>query len=49
MTVIIAMLFFWLFLPLFLPLAFWIWNIYDAYNICNAYNRRLLETGNPPW
>ena len=49
MTVIIAMFFFWLFVPLFLPLGFWIWNIYDAYNICNAYNWSLLETGNPPW
>ena len=49
MTVVIALLFFWLILPLFLPLAFWIWNIFDAYNICNDYNRRLLQTGNPPW
>jgi len=49
MTVIIAMFFFWLFVPLFLPLGFWIWNIYDAYNLCNAYNWSLLETGNPPW
>jgi len=49
LTVIIAMFFFWLILPLFLPLAFWIWNIFDAYNICNEYNRRLVQTGNPPW
>ena len=49
LTAIIAVLFFWLIFPLFLPLAFWIWNIFDAYNICNEYNRRLLQTGNPPW
>jgi TM2 domain-containing membrane protein YozV len=49
LTVIIALFFFWLILPLFLPLAFWIWNIFDAYNICNEYNRRLMQTGNPPW
>ena len=49
LTVIIALFFFWLILPLFLPLAFWIWNIFDAYNICNEYNKRLLQTGNPPW
>jgi TM2 domain-containing membrane protein YozV len=49
LTAIIALFFFWLILPLFLPLAFWIWNIFDAYNICNEYNRRLLQTGNPPW
>ena len=49
LTVIIALFFFWLILPLFLPLAFWIWNIFDAYNICKEYNRRLMQTGNPPW
>jgi TM2 domain-containing membrane protein YozV len=49
LTAIIALFFFWLILPLFLPLAFWIWNIFDAYNLCNEYNRRLLQTGNPPW
>lgn len=48
-TAIIALLFFWLILPLFLPLAFWIWNIFDAYNLCNEYNRRLIQTGTPPW
>lgn len=49
MTVIIGLFLWFLFLPLFLPLAFWIWNIYDAYNICNQYNRSLLATGSPPW
>lgn len=49
LTAIIAVLFFWLILPLFLPLAFWIWNIFDAYNVCNEYNRRLMQTGTPPW
>jgi len=49
LTAIIALFFFWLILPLFLPLAFWIWNIFDAYNICNEYNKRLIQTGNPPW
>ena len=49
LTAIIALLFFWLILPLFLPLAFWIWNIFDAYNLCNEYNRRLIQTGTPPW
>ena len=49
LTAIVALFFFWLIFPIFLPLAFWIWNIFDAYNICNEYNRRLLQTGNPPW
>lgn len=49
LTVIIAMFLWYLFLPVFLPLAFWIWNIYDAYNICKEYNRSLIATGNPPW
>jgi TM2 domain-containing membrane protein YozV len=49
LTAIIALFFFWLILPLFLPLAFWIWNIFDAYNICNEYNSSLVQTGNPPW
>lgn len=49
LTAIIALLFFWLILPMFLPLAFWIWNIFDAYNLCNEYNRRLIQTGTPPW
>jgi hypothetical protein len=34
---------------LFLPLAFWIWNIFDAYNVSNEYNRRLAQSGSPPW
>ncbi|HII85931.1 TPA: zinc-ribbon domain-containing protein [Candidatus Bathyarchaeota archaeon] len=49
LTAIIAVFFFWLIFPMFLPLAFWIWNIYDAYKICNDYNRVLLQTGKPPW
>ena len=49
LTAIIAVFFFWLILPLFLPLAFWIWNIFDAYNLCNEYNRRLSQSGSPPW
>jgi TM2 domain-containing membrane protein YozV len=49
LTAIIAVLFFWLIFPLFLPLAFWIWNIFDAYRLCNEYNRHLLQSGTPPW
>ena len=49
LTVIIAVFFFWLILPIFLPLAFWIWNIFDAHRLCNEYNRRLLQSGTPPW
>ncbi len=48
-TVIIAILLFWLIIPLFLPFAFWLWNIFDAYNLCKEYNRLLMQTGNPPW
>jgi len=48
-TDFIAILFFWLILPLFLPLAFWIWNVFDANNLCKEYNRRLMQTGNSPW
>lgn len=46
---LIAALLFWLIIPLLLPLAFWIWNILDAYNLCNEYNARLAQTGTPPW
>ncbi len=49
LSVLLALFFFWLLLPLLLPLAVWIWNIFDASNICKDYNRRLIETGNPPW
>ena len=49
LTAIIALFFFWLILPIFLPLAFWIWNIFDAANLCREYNRLLVQTGNPPW
>ena len=48
-TIVIAVLLFWLILPLFLPLAFWLWNIFDAYNLCKEYNKLLMQTGNPPW
>jgi hypothetical protein len=34
---------------LFFPLIFWIWNIYDAYNLCKEYNIILTQTGRPPW
>jgi TM2 domain-containing membrane protein YozV len=49
LTVIVAVLFFWLIFPIFLPLVFWIWNVFDAYRLCNEYNRRLLQTGTPPY
>jgi len=49
LSAILALFFFWLLIPLLLPLAVWIWNIFDANNICKEYNRRLMETGNPPW
>jgi TM2 domain-containing membrane protein YozV len=39
-SAIIALFFFWLIAPLFLPLAFWIWNVFDAGNQCNEYNSR---------
>ena len=48
-TVFIAFLLFWLILPLFFPLAFWLWNIFDAYYLCREYNRLLIQSGNPPW
>jgi TM2 domain-containing membrane protein YozV len=49
LTVVIAVFFFWLIIPIFLPMAFWIWNIFDAYRLCGEYNRRLLQSGTPPW
>ena len=30
-------------------IVLWVWNIFDAYKQANEYNRRLRETGNPPW
>lgn len=30
-------------------LAFWIWNIVDAYNTAKEYNTYLTNNGNPPW
>jgi TM2 domain-containing membrane protein YozV len=48
-AVIVAVFFFWLIFPIFLPFAFWVYNIYDAYQLCLEYNRRLVQTGVPPW
>jgi TM2 domain-containing membrane protein YozV len=48
-AVILAVLFFWLIFPLLLPFAFWVYNIYDAYHLCEEYNRHLAQTGTPPW
>ncbi len=48
-SVILAVLFFWTIVALFLPLAFWLWNIFDAYNVCLQYNRLLAQTGKAPW
>ena len=28
---------------------YWIWNIYDAYNLAKKYNQELMRTGQPPW
>ncbi len=37
-------------LLLWIPLLiYWIWNIYDAYNLAKQYNRELMRTGSPPW
>ena len=30
-------------------LIFWVWQIYDAYNITEEYNNALRATGQPPW
>jgi TM2 domain-containing membrane protein YozV len=49
LAVILAVLFFWLIFPLFLPLAFWIYNVYDAYQLCNEYNHYLAQNGKAPW
>ena len=46
---ILAALFWWTIVALFLPLIFWIWNIFDAYSLCMQYNRILAQTGRPPW
>jgi TM2 domain-containing membrane protein YozV len=46
---VLAVLFWWTIITLFLPFAFWVWNIFDAYNLCLQYNRQLSETGKPPW
>jgi len=46
---ILAAIFFWTIVALFLPLIFWIWNIFDAYNLAVQYNRLLAQTGRPPW
>ena len=35
---------------LWIPLlVYWVWNIYDAYNLAKEYNQELMRTGNPPW
>ena len=35
---------------LWIPMLFyWVWNIYDAYNLARRYNQELARTGNPPW
>ena len=46
---VLAVLFWWTIIALFLPFAFWVWNIFDAYNLCVQYNKQLAETGKPPW
>ena len=38
-AVIFGVLFFWLILPLFIPLLFWVYNIYDAHNQAEKINR----------
>jgi len=30
-------------------IAFWIWNMFDAYKLVKQYNEHLRATGNPPW
>ncbi|NLK26041.1 MAG: zinc-ribbon domain-containing protein [Euryarchaeota archaeon] len=34
---------------LIIALVFYIWQIYDAYNKTNEYNRLLQQTGRAPW
>lgn len=35
---------------LFIPvIIYWIWNIYDAYDLARRYNLALATTGKPPW
>lgn len=46
---VLAALFWWTIIALFLPFAFWVWNMFDAYNLCVQYNKQLAETGKPPW
>ena len=29
--------------------AFWIWNMFDAYNLVKKYNEHMRTTGKPPW
>ncbi|MCL2785954.1 MAG: hypothetical protein FWD81_01855 [Methanomassiliicoccaceae archaeon] len=45
----LALLFFWLIVPLIFYVIFWIWNIFDAYNLAKEYNTLLETTGNRPW
>jgi len=30
-------------------LIYWVWNIYDAYNLAKTFNQELMRTGLPPW
>jgi TM2 domain-containing membrane protein YozV len=32
-----------------LLLAFWVWNVFDAYKLAKEYNDHLRATGNRPW
>jgi len=36
-------------LGLLIPVVFWIWQIYDAYNKTNEYNAAVQQTGRAPW
>jgi hypothetical protein len=33
----------------FCELALFVWQIYDAYMLVNEYNKKISETGQPPW
>lgn len=35
-----------LWIPLF---VYWVWNVYDAFNLAKKYNQELARTGTPPW
>jgi len=47
LLIIVSFLF--IFIAAIGSLAFWIWNVFDAYNLSKEYNSHLRATGNRPW